>query len=85
MKPTRGVTLLKTIATRTGGTFFNATDADSLTTSFAKILDSLDRSLLEGQKPVRRPIPLAPLLLLPAALLLAAGLLLAFTRASTVP
>ncbi len=78
-------TLLKTIATRTGGSYFNATDAESLKTSFSKILDSLDRSLLEGQKPVRRPIPLTPLLLLPAALLLAAGLTLAFTRASTVP
>jgi Ca-activated chloride channel family protein len=78
-------TLLKTIATKTGGSFFNATDADSLTNSFTKILDSLDRSLLEGQKPVRRKIPLAPLLLFPAALLLAAGLVLAFTRGSTVP
>lgn len=78
-------TLLKTIATRTGGNFFNATDADSLKTSFTKILDALDRSLLEGQKPVRRKIPLSPLLLMPAALLLAAALTLAMTRASTVP
>jgi Ca-activated chloride channel family protein len=78
-------TLLKTIATRTGGSFFNATDAESLKASFTKILDNLDRSLLEGARPVRRPIPLAPLLLLPAALLFSLALLLTFTRASTVP
>ena len=78
-------TLLKTIATRTGGSFFNATDAESLKTSFTKILDSLDRSLLQGQKPIRKKIPLAPLFLVPAALLLAAALTLAMTRASTVP
>jgi Ca-activated chloride channel family protein len=77
--------LLKTIATRSGGTYFNATDAETLKTSFAKILDDLDRSLLEGEKPARRPIHLAPLVLLPAALLLALALALAFTRASTVP
>jgi Ca-activated chloride channel family protein len=78
-------TLVKSIAQKTGGSFYNATDTESLKSSFTKILDSLDRSLLQGQKPVRRPIPLAPLLLLPAALLLAAGILLTLTRASTVP
>ena len=78
-------TLLKSIATKTGGSFFNATDADSLKSSFTKILDSLDRSLLEGQKPVRRKIPLSPLFLLPSALLVAAGLTLALTRGSTGP
>lgn len=77
--------LLKTIATRTGGTFFSATDPEALKTSFARILDDLDRSLLVDSKPVRRPIPVAPLLLVPASLLLALSLVLAFTRASTVP
>ena len=53
--------------------------------SFTKILDSLDRSLLEGAPVTRKKIPLQPLFLLPAALLLCAGLALAFTRASSVP
>lgn len=77
--------LLRTIAGRSGGTFFSATDPESLKTSFTKILDDLDRSLLEGSRPVRRPIPLSPLLLVPAALLLGLALVLALTRASTVP
>lgn len=78
-------TLLRTIAGRSGGSFFSATNPESLKTSFTKILDDLDRSLLEGSRPVRRPIPLAPLLLLPAVVLFTLSLLLAFTRASTVP
>ena len=77
--------LLKSIATRTGTTFFNATDEASLSKSFARILDGLDRSLLEDSKPVRRPLPLSSLLLLPAALLLLLGTALALGRASTVP
>jgi Ca-activated chloride channel family protein len=78
-------TLLKKIAERTGGSFFSATDPQSLVVSFTKILDSLDRSLLEGAPVTRKKISLQPLFLLPAALLLAAGLALAFTRASSVP
>jgi Ca-activated chloride channel family protein len=78
-------TLLKSIATRTGTTFFNATDEASLKTSFTKILDGLDRSLLAHAKPVRRPLPLASLLYLPAALLALLGIALSLTRASTVP
>jgi Ca-activated chloride channel family protein len=78
-------TLLKSIATRTGTTFFNATDEASLKTSFTKILDGLDRSLLANAKPVRRPLPLGALFYLPAALLALLGLTLTLTRASTVP
>lgn len=78
-------TLLKSIATRTGTTFFNATDEASLKTSFTKILDGLDRSLLAHSKPVRRPLPLASLLYIPAALLALLGIALTLTRASTVP
>lgn len=78
-------TLLKQIATRTGTTFFNATDEASLKTSFTKILDGLDRSLLENSKPVRRPLPLSSLLYLPAAVLALLGITLTLTRASTVP
>lgn len=78
-------TLLKSIATRTGTTFFNATDEASLVKSFTRILDGLDRSLLENSKPVRRPLPLSSLLLLPAALLLLLGSAISLGRASTVP
>jgi Ca-activated chloride channel family protein len=78
-------TLLKSIAQRTDGSFFSATDPESLVTSFTRILDSLDRSLLEGAPVTRKKIPLAPLLLLPAALLLLLSFALALTRASTVP
>jgi Ca-activated chloride channel family protein len=77
--------LLKKIAERTGGSFFSATDPQALVSSFTKILDSLDRSLLEGAPVTRKKISLQPLFLLPAALLLCAGLSLAFTRASAVP
>jgi Ca-activated chloride channel family protein len=41
--------LLKTMATRTGGEFYRATDMDSLKAGLQKVLDSLERSkLLEG-------------------------------------
>jgi Ca-activated chloride channel family protein len=78
-------TLLKSIATRTGTTFFNATDEQTLTESLTRILDGLDRSALEKNKPVRRPLPLSSLLLLPAALLLLLATALVFGRASAVP
>ncbi len=78
-------TLLKKIAEMTGGSFFSATDPQSLVTSFTKILDSLDRSLLQGALVTRKKISLQPLLLLPATVLLAAALWLAHTRASVVP
>jgi hypothetical protein len=77
--------LLKKMATRTGGTFFSATDPKALETSFAQILDGLDRSLLEDTLPLRRRIPLAPPLVLPASLLLVGALWLAMTRAGSVP
>lgn len=77
--------LLKKIATRTGGAFYIATDADSLKTSFQQVLDSLDRSVLDGAPPVREKILLSPLLLLAAALAAALSLALWLTRASPVP
>lgn len=77
--------LLKKIATRSGGSFYIATDADSLRTSFQQVLDSLDRSVLDGAPPVREKIPLSPLLLLCATLCAAAALGLWLTRASPVP
>jgi Ca-activated chloride channel family protein len=77
--------LLKTIAQATGGSFFQATDKQSLETSFRKILESLDRSALDGTPPVRRRLPLAPLLLLPALIAVVVALVLRHTRGSTVP
>lgn len=77
--------LLKKIAERTGGGFFSATDPQALVSSFTRILDSLDRSLLEGAPVTRKKIPLAPLLLLPAVALVLLSFSLALTRASTVP
>ena len=77
--------LLKTIAQATGGTFFQATDKKSLETSFQKILESLDKSALDGAPPVRRRLPLSPLLLVPALAAFAVALTLRHTRASTVP
>jgi Ca-activated chloride channel family protein len=77
--------LLKTIAQATGGSFFQATDKKSLETSFQKILESLDKSALDGSPPVRRQLPLSPLLLVPALACIVAALTLRHTRASTVP
>jgi Ca-activated chloride channel family protein len=77
--------LLKTIAQATGGSFFQATDKKSLQTSFQKILESLDKSALDGTPPVRRRLPLSPLLLVPALALVVVALALRHTRASTVP
>lgn len=77
--------LLRQMATITKGTFFSAEDPRALAGSFQAILESLDRSRLESAPLVRRPISLTPLLLLPAALLLALALALAMTRASTIP
>lgn len=77
--------LLQKMAATSGGTFFNAEDPASLAGSLQTILESLDKSRLESGPPVRRPVDLSPLLLLPAALLLALGLVLAVTRGSTVP
>lgn len=77
--------LLKKIATRTGGTFYLATDAASLKSGFQQVLDSLDRSLLDGAPPMREKIPLAPLLLVLAMLCGAVALALWLGRASPVP
>jgi Ca-activated chloride channel family protein len=78
-------TLLKSLAQHGGGTFFNATDAGSLSTSFQHILESLDRSKLDGAPAVRKPIDLYPLALFPAVLLLALATALLVTRGSTLP
>lgn len=77
--------LLKNIAKATGGTFFQATDKKSLETSFQTILEALDKSQLQGAPPVRKPLPLSSLLLLPALLLLVAAAALRFTKGSVVP
>lgn len=77
--------LLKQIARDTGGSFFQATDKKSLETSLQKILEALDKSVLEGTPPVRKPLPLGVLLLLPAFACLVAGAILRFTRGSIVP
>lgn len=77
--------LLKKIATRTGGTYQLATDAVSLKTGFQQVLDSLDRSVLDGAPPVREKIPLAPLLLVVAVLCAGLALALWLGRASPVP
>lgn len=77
--------LLDDMAKMTGGTSFSATDTASLESSFKKILESLDKSRLDAGAPLRRPIDLYPLLLLPAALLLGLGLAVSMTRASTLP
>lgn len=77
--------LLKTIAQATGGSFFQATDKKSLETSFQKILESLDRSALDGTPPARRQLPLSPLLLVPALVAFVVAMALRHTRASTVP
>lgn len=77
--------LLKSLATATGGAFFSAEDPSALAGSFQQILETLDRSLLEGGPVVRRPIALFPLLLWPAIVLLALAALLTLTRASSLP
>ena len=77
--------LLKKIAADTGGAFFQATDRASLETSFQQILESLDRSVLEGAPLVRREIPLFPLVLMPAMLALLISLGLRLTRGSVIP
>jgi Ca-activated chloride channel family protein len=78
-------TLLKTIAKETKGAFFQAGDKRSLETSFQAILESLDRSVLDGTPPVRRPLPLAPVFAIPAWVLVVVALWLRHTRGSVVP
>ncbi len=77
--------LLKQIARDTGASFFQATDKKSLETSFQKILEALDRSVLEGTPSVRKPLPLGVLLFFPAFVLLVAAAILRLTRGSIVP
>ncbi|MDP2344873.1 MAG: VWA domain-containing protein [Deltaproteobacteria bacterium] len=77
--------LLKQIARDTGGSFYQATDKKSLETSFQTILEALDKSVLDGTPPVRKPLPLGVLLLLPAFVCVVAAATLRFTRGSIVP
>jgi Ca-activated chloride channel family protein len=78
-------TLLKTIAKETNGAFFQATDKKSLETSLQSILESLDKSVLDGSPPVRRPLPLVFALAAPALLLFVLALVARHTRGSVVP
>ena len=78
-------TLLKTIAKETNGAFFQATDKKSLETSLQSILESLDKSVLDGSPPVRRPLPLVPLFVAAALLLFVLALIARHTRGSVVP
>ena len=78
-------TLLKLIAKETNGAFFQATDKKSLETSLQSILESLDKSVLDGSPPVRRPLPLGPVLVLPALLAFVLALVARHTRGSIVP
>jgi Ca-activated chloride channel homolog len=78
-------TLLKKIAKETDGAFFQAGDKRGLETSFQAILERLDRSVLDGTPPVRRPLPLSAVCALPAWLLLVMALWLRHTRGSIVP
>jgi Ca-activated chloride channel family protein len=77
--------LLQSMAERTDGTFFKATDAKALAGSLQQILEEMDRSLLTGAPPTRRRIELYPLFLLPALLLLFFGLLVLGWRGEPVP
>lgn len=78
-------TLLKKIATETNGAFFQATDKKSLETSLQSILESLDKSVLDGSPPVRRPLPLAPVLAIVAFVVVVLALIARHTRGSIVP
>jgi Ca-activated chloride channel family protein len=78
-------TLLKKIAKETDGAFFQASDKRGLETSFQAILERLDKSVLDGTPPVRRPLPLSALFALPAWLLVVLALWVRHTRGSIVP
>jgi Ca-activated chloride channel family protein len=77
--------LLKRIATESGGAFFQARDSAALETSFQAILESLDKSVLDGSPPVRRPLPLSSVLALLALLAASMALVLRHTRGSVLP
>jgi Ca-activated chloride channel family protein len=77
--------LLKSLADGTDGRFFAATSPRELETSLQRILGEMDKTRLQSGAPVRRPVDLYPLAVLPALLLLGLALVLSMTRASTVP
>jgi len=77
--------LLRTIAKETGGAFFQSHDKRSLETSFREILERLDKSVLDGSPPVRRPLPLSAIFALASLFLAVLSLVLRHTRGSVVP
>lgn len=77
--------LLKRIALTTGGAFFQARDSAGLESSFQAILESLDKSVLDGSPPVRKPLPLSSLAALLALAAASLALVLRHTRGSILP
>lgn len=77
--------LLQSVAEKTGGRFFSAEDPSALAGSFQTILESLEKSVLEGGPVLRRRIDLSPLCLAPSFVLLFIGLWIAITKGSTLP
>jgi Ca-activated chloride channel family protein len=72
--------LLREIARRTGGVYANATDRAGLESGLDAVLDDMEKTRLFEPSARRRPVELFPLLLLPAFVLAALGILLAATR-----
>jgi Ca-activated chloride channel family protein len=77
--------LLKEVARVARGQFFTAENPHALETSFQEILERLEKTRLDAGETVRRPVPLYPLLLPLALLLLLLGLSLHMTRGSVLP
>ena len=77
--------LLQSVAEKTGGEFFSAEDPAALAGSFQHILESLEKSVLEGGPVLRRQIDLSSIFLLPSAFLLFFGLWFAVTKGATIP
>lgn len=77
--------LLKAIAKTSEGRFYRASRPKELAGSLQKILEEMDRSRLDLESDIRRPIDLAPLLLLPALLMLLLSLVIFMTKGSTLP
>lgn len=77
--------LLKRMANTTGGSFYTATDADSLETSFQTILNQMDKTVLEAGPLVRKKIELYPLALLAALLALFVAFGLRVSKAQVAP
>ena len=78
-------TLLQSVAEKTDGRFFTAEDPAALAGSFQRILESLEKSVLEGGPVLRRQIDLSLLFLLPGVFLLFFGFWVAVTKGATIP